>query len=379
MQFNQIPGLKELKDQLIAMAKRGQVPHAMLLSGYSGSPNLATSLAFSTYLNCENQGTEDSCGQCPSCTKALKYIHPDIHYVFPVSSTANIAAKDAKSKMFLKAWRGFLVNNPFGSIQEWTETYGGADKQAFISVEESREIIRDLTLKSFEGKYKIVIVWLPELMRAEGANALLKFLEEPPENTLIFMVTDQEDRLLTTITSRTQRIGVRKFTDQEVKEHLGKMNTVDSERISQIAHLADGDIRLAEKLAGEIEDDTHGWVRDWMRLCYTKSFGDLVDLSEQFHGMNKVTRKSVLQYAINVLRESLVESEVSELARVDGHEQTFIKNFSKVLEVETISKIYDILNKSIYFLERNASAKMVFLSLSIKISEQLNLNNKTTL
>ena len=374
MHFNQIPGLNELKDQLIATAERGKVPHAMLLSGKSGSPNLAVSLAFSTYLNCENQGSEDSCGQCPSCNKALKYIHPDIHFVFPVSSTANIAAKDAKSKMFLKEWRGFLLNNPYGSIQDWTEAYGGADKQAFISVEESREIIRDLTLKSFEGKYKIVIIWLPELMRAEGANALLKFLEEPPENTLIFMVTDQEDRLLTTITSRTQRIGIRQFSDLEVKEHLKVMNSVDPERISQIAHLADGDIRLAEKLAGEIEDDTHGWVRDWMRLCYTKSFGDLVDLSEQFHAMNKVTRKSVLQYAINVLRESLVESEVSELTRVDGHEQTFVKNFSKVLQVETISNIYELLNKSIYYLDRNASAKMVFLSLSIKISEQLNLN-----
>ena len=374
MQFKEIPGLIELKEQLIATANRGQVPHAMLLSGKTGSPNLAISIAFSAYLNCEKPGLDDSCGECSSCNKALKYIHPDIHYVFPVSSTSNIQAKDAKSKVFLKEWREFLKSNPYGSIQEWTEAYGGADKQAFISVEESREIIRDLTLKSFEGKYKIVIIWLPELMRAEGANALLKFLEEPPENTLIFMVTDQEDRLLSTITSRTQRIGVRKFTDQEIKDHLKILNNTEPERISEIAHLADGDIRLAEKLSKEIEDDTHGWVRDWMRLCYTRSYPELVDLSEEFHGMNKVTRKSVLQYTINVLRESLVEPKVTELARVDGHEQTFVKNFSKVLQLDSISKIYEMLNKSMYFLERNASAKMIFLSLSIKISEQFNLN-----
>ena len=190
MQFSQIPGLGELKEHLVSTVERNHVPHAMLLSGKEGSPNLAVALALSTYLNCENPSGGDSCGTCSSCSKALKFIHPDIHYVFPVSSTASIKVKEAKCKVFLKQWRDFIRGGPYGTIQEWTDAYGGGDKQAFISVEESREIIRDLTLTSFEGKYKIVIVWLPELMRAEGANALLKFLEEPPENTIIFMVTD---------------------------------------------------------------------------------------------------------------------------------------------------------------------------------------------
>ena len=262
--------------------------------------------------------------------------------------------------------------NPFSTIQEWTVMYGGGDKQAFISVEESREIIRDLSLKSFEGKYKIVIIWLPELMRAEGANALLKFLEEPPEATLIFLVTNQEDRLLPTITSRTQRIGVRKFTDEEIKQYLKENISVDDNRIIQAAHLADGDIYQATKLAGEIEDDNHGWVRDWMRLCYTGSFGELVELSEEFHTMNKVARKSVLQYSINIMRESLVANQAVELTRVDGHEKTFVQNFSKVLNTESIAGIYDLLNKNMYYLERNASAKMIFLNLSINISELFN-------
>lgn len=374
MQFKHIPGLEDLKELLVSTVERNHVPHAMLLSGKHGCPNLAIALAFSTYLNCENPQGGDSCGSCSSCSKAEKFIHPDIHYVFPVSSTSSVQAKDAQSKVFLKQWREFLSKSTYGTIQEWTEMYGGGDKQAFISVVESREIIRDMALKSFEGKYKIVIIWLPELMRAEGANALLKFLEEPPENTLIFMVTNHEELLLSTITSRTQRIGIRKFTDNEIREYLELNNGIDASRISQIAHLADGDIHMAVKLGEEIEDDTHGWVRDWMRLCFTKSFSDLVGLSEAFHAMNKVTRKSVLQYSINMMRESLVAEEVSELNRVDGHEQTFVTKFGKVLDVEKISEIYQVLNKSIYFLERNASAKMVFLNLSIKISEVLNQN-----
>lgn len=372
MQFSQIPGLEDLKEQLVSTVERNHVPHAMLLSGKNGCPNLAFALAFSTYLNCENPLDGDSCGICPSCSKASKFIHPDIHYVFPVSSTSSIQAKDAQSKVFLKQWREFLTKSVYGTILEWTEAYGGGDKQAFISVVESREVIRNMALKSFEGKYKIVIIWLPELMRAEGANALLKFLEEPPDNTLIFMVTNHEDLLLSTITSRTQRIGIRKFTDNEIRQYLEMKNGIEASRISQISHLADGDIHLAVKLGEEIEDDTHGWVRDWMRLCFTRSFSDLVVLSEAFHSMNKVTRKSVLQYAINMMRESLVAEEVSELNRVDGHEQTFVMKFSKVLDVEKISEIYQMLNKSIYFLERNASAKMVFLNLSIRITEVLN-------
>ena len=369
MQFSQIPGLNDLKEQLITTVKRNHVPHAMLLPGKSGSPNLPVALAFATYLNCENQGEDDSCGTCPSCSKAMKYVHPDVHFVIPVSSTSNVKAENAISSTFLREWRDFLIQNPYGTIQEWTEAYGGGDKQAFISVKESREIIRNLTLKAFEGRFKIVLVWLPELMRSEGANALLKFLEEPPEDTIIFMVTNQEERLLSTITSRTQRIGVRKFTDEELKEHLDRFHPSAGDKISQIAHLADGDIHLAEKLAGEIEDDTHGWVRDWMRLCFTHSFMELVELSEEFHAMNKVVRKSVLQYAINMLRESLVVSNATELTRVGGHEQTFVENFSKVLDHRVIAEVYEHLNQSIYFLERNASAKMTFLNLSIKISE----------
>ena len=167
---------------------------------------------------------------------------------------------------------------------------------------------------------------------------------------------------------------MRKFSDEEIRDYLKNLNGIEPNRISQIAHLADGDIHQAEKLAGEIEDDTHGWVRDWMRLCFTRSFSDLVQLSEEFHGMNKVMRKSVLQYAINMIRESLVAGQASELARVDGHEQTFVNKFSKVLSANKISGIYEHLHESIYFLERNASAKMVFLNLSIKMSDLLNKN-----
>ncbi len=372
MLFKEIPGLQELKDQLISAADQNQVAHAQLFAGQPGSPNLAMAIAYATYLNCENRKSEGPCGSCASCSKSLKHIHPDIHFVFPVCGTKNVASKDARSRVFLKEWRRFIADNPYGTIEEWTEAFGGQDKQAFISVEESREVIRDLSLKAFENNYKVEIIWLPELMRKEGANALLKILEEPPGRTVFLLVSNHPDSLLTTITSRAQRIIVRKFSDNEIKLYLTEKLGLDEVRAARMTNLADGDLHSALFLTQNIEDNSHDWFRDWMRMCFTKDLGSLVQSADEFHAMNKVVRKSVLQYGINMMRESLVASTAESLCRVDGEEKKFVQNFSKVLTEDKIQSIYEKINTSIYHLERNANAKIKFLNLSISISRIFN-------
>ncbi|MBS0000642.1 MAG: DNA polymerase III subunit delta, partial [Cyclobacteriaceae bacterium] len=176
MRFEEITGHEILKKQLVQSARSGHIAHAQLFLGPEGSPNLALALAYATYLNCLERQTDDACGQCGSCKKNEKLIHPDVNFAFPVSSTSKVPAKDAVSLSFLSEWRNFVIQDPYNNASGWNSYFGGENKQLNISKEESRQIIRHLALKPFEGKYKIMLIWLAEYMNASAANSLLKIL-----------------------------------------------------------------------------------------------------------------------------------------------------------------------------------------------------------
>lgn len=370
MKFSDISGYESLKTQLIQSVISDQIAHAQLFLGPEGGPNLALALAFSTYINCLNRTPEDSCGECDACRKNAKLIHPDVHFAFPVSATKKIKAKDVISVKFLSEWRNFVIQDPYNNAGGWNNYFGGENKQLNISRQESREIIKNLSLKPFEGLYKIMIIWLPEYMHPAGANALLKILEEPPRNTLFLLVSNDETKLLSTILSRTQIVHIRPFSDEEIKELLINQHFIEEDKASQIAHLVDGNINEALRLAREVEDDSHKMFRDWMRLCYVGDLMELAKWTEKFNSMSKVAQQTLFQYGLSMMREALIVSNNElELTRLMGEELEFVKNFSKILSLESIEKISDIMNEAYYHIERNAHSKILFLSVSLKIFE----------
>lgn len=369
MQFSNIPGLEEAKQQLLKAVRNDHIAHAQLFAGQEGNGHLAMALAFATYLNCLAPAENDSCGECASCVKMNKLIHPDLHFAFPVSATKKITGKEVICRNYLNEWRKFLGDNPFGGLSEWNACFGGENKLVNISKEESRQIIKNLTLKAFEGKYKVMIIWLPEYMHTASANAILKILEEPPDRTLFLLVSNSADNLLTTIISRTQRFTVRPFTDDEVVRYLVKENGTEEKAARHIAQMAEGNLNEAVNLLGEIEDDSHSMFRDWMRYCYTRDYTRLIDWTDRFQKMTKVAQQSLFQYGLNMLRETLV-ARFSEgnLSRLSGEELDFVKNFSKVMAPDKLEKVASRINDSFYNLERNANAKILFLDLSLFIA-----------
>ncbi|MTI39875.1 ATP-binding protein [Fulvivirga lutimaris] len=371
MLFKDIKGLDDVKGRLVNALQNEQVAHAQLFVGKPGSPNLAMALAYTTYLNCENRGENDACGTCPSCSKNAKFIHPDVHYVYPVSATKNVKSEEAISEKFIKEWRSFLTESPFSDLDTWRDAYGGENKQVNISKKESREIIKSLSLKSFEGKYKVMIIWLPEFMHPTAANGILKILEEPPEKTLFILVSNDKERLLTTITSRTQIVTIPQFADEDIKSILIETNGLDEAKASQLAHLADGDLNNAFKLAQQTENDSHDFFAKWMRSCFSRNFSDLVNMADEFHGSNKLSQRSLLKYALNTFRESLLYQNAPNLNRVNGSVLDFIKNFSKVLHQSKIVKMSNLIDEAYYHLERNGSPKMIFLDLSLHIAAEI--------
>lgn len=370
MKFSDISGYESLKTQLIQSVVSDQIAHAQLFLGPQGGPNLALALAFSTFINCQNRTPEDSCGECAACQKNAKLVHPDVHFAFPVSATKKIKAKDVISIKFLSEWRNFVIQDPYNTAGGWNSYFGGENKQLNISRQESREIIKNLSLKPFEGLYKIMIIWLPEYMHPAAANALLKILEEPPRNTLFLLVSNDESKLLSTILSRTQIVHIRPFSDKEIKELLINQHFIEEDKAGQIAHLVDGNINEALRLAREVEDDSHKMFRDWMRLCYMGDLMELTKWTEKFNAMTKVAQQTLFHYGLSMMREALiVGNDELDLSRLMGEEFEFVKNFSKILSFESIEKISNILNEAFYHIERNAHSKILFLSVSLKIVE----------
>jgi DNA polymerase III subunit delta' len=375
LKFSSIPGLHETKKLLTDAVKGNHIAHAQLFVGAEGALNLPMALAYATYLHCQNKG-EDACGICSACSKNLKFIHPDTHFVFPLSNVKNDKDEDRFKADITKAWRAFLLEQPFGNLDDWANYYGGEDKQALISREESREIIKTLSLKPFESPYKVMIIWQPELMHPSAANGILKILEEPPPHTYFILVTNAVDRLLPTIISRTQIVTVPLLWDEEVETCLVEKYGVDKSKAHRIARLAEGNLNLAIQLIESEEGNDSKIFMDWMRMCYGRSYGALVAMSEQFHALDRLNQRNLITYSMNAMREVLLRlSGAVAMNRFHGEELTFIENFSKFLDVEKIEKSFQLLNEAHYHLERNGSAKMIFLDMSLKISKILNLKS----
>lgn len=373
MKFSSIPGLTDTKKILIDSVTSGHIAHAQLFVGAEGALNLPLALAYATYIHCQDKQPTDSCGVCAACSKSLKYIHPDTHFVFPLSNVKNDKDEDRFKAEILKSWRVFLTEQPFGDLDDWTTSYGGEDKQALISREGSREIVKTLSLKSFESPYKVMIIWQPEFMHPSAANGILKILEEPAPHTYFILVTNAADRLLPTIISRTQIITVPLLADADIENYLVTHKSMDKKRAGAITQLAEGNLNLSFKLSENEEDDSASLFIGWMRACFKKNFGSLVTLSEEFHALDRLRQRNILHYSMNMMRESLLQtSGATTLHRIQGEELKFIQDFSSVLTIQKIEKSFSLLNDASYHLERNGSAKMIFLDLSLQLSKTLN-------
>jgi DNA polymerase-3 subunit delta' len=373
MRFADIPGLAETKNRLIRSAKDGKVAHAQLFMGREGALNLPLAIAYATYLHCSNRGENDACGECPACSKNLKYIHPDTHFVFPLSNVKGDKDDDRFRADIRKSWRSFLLEQPFGTLSDWTTFYGGEDKQAIISREESREIIKTLSLKPFESPFKVMIIWQPEYMHSSAANGILKILEEPPPNTFFILVSNNSERLLPTTLSRTQHVMVPLLLDEDLEEYLETQPALDQKKRRKITAEAEGNLRLALALVETEEEDHHDQMAGWMRACFKRDYGQMIAMAEEFHGLDKLQQQALLQYTLTMMRETLLTlSGADSLLRTRDSEQKFVQDFSKVMSVPRIERTQQLITEASYHLERNGSAKMIFLDLSLHISKTMN-------
>ena len=361
MRFSDIIGLEAQKQILIQSVANNHVAHAQLFHGSEGSANLALALAFGAYLNCKNRTENDSCGECASCSKMDKIAHPDVSYIYPTAG-----GKKVSSENFIAEWRAFVKESVYGNSTDWLERVGL--KQGNIPVEEARKLIQNLSLKSYEGGYKLVYIWLPEFFNIAAANALLKVLEEPPADTIMLLVCNNAQHLLTTIISRTQRFAVPKFTEEEIKENLLKLG-VPGGRAKEVAFLADGNLQKALRLAKAAHDGPQEWFSGWMRNCYAFNLTDLVPKADEFDSLTKEQQKQLLDYSLTLFRELfLYAAGNKQMVKLEADALSFIEKFSKAFNFNNLQKITELVDEAIFHIDRNVRSKIIFLDLSIQIA-----------
>ena len=366
MRFSEIPGLDDEKKILINSYNSNTIHHAMLFIGQKGSANLSLALAFATYINCQNRNT-DSCGECPSCSKMDKLIHPDVNFVFPVAPTPKIN-KEVISDKFIHSWRSSVIESPYITVEDWFEIYGFENKQPNISKDEVRNLVKKLSLKPFESVFKINILWLPEYLHLSTSNAMLKILEEPPGNTLFFIVTNNDQKLISTIKSRVQSFKVKRFLDEDMKKYLSSHIDISESEVDQAIYLSNGDINKAEKYLFVSNSEDLNQLKVWMRACYSQNFQDINNQVEWFNTLSKIKKRTFLTYSLKLMREALVSSIDESLSKISDEEMSFIANFRKTLKQKEFEEIIILLDENIRYLDRNANPKILFLDLSIKIA-----------
>ena len=373
MKFLEVIGHKEVKSKLIRMVRGGKTPHAIMLLGPEGNGNLAVALALTQFVQCENQSENDSCGTCPSCLRNQKFIHPDVHFSFPVYKPEKKNSPPVSAD-YMTNWRSALAQNAYMSYNDWMQYIEAENKQGKITADECREIIHHLSLKTYENGYKIHIIWLAECLGNEG-NILLKSLEEPPPKTVFILIAESSEHMLTTILSRVQIIKVNAIDDEDLKEALLKKFEMDENTAKRIARISDGNLNTAISIADGAENANDATLRQWLLCCFnlkqkpsadnTKNLNEWID---EFSKTGRENQKIFLKYALFFLRECSQVSILGQSGKLEGDELQFASKLSARLSAEQFETLSKIFSRMSYYIERNCNPKILFMSNSFKIA-----------
>lgn len=378
MQFKEIIGHSKVKKQLINTVNEGRISHAQLFLGKEGSGNLSLAIAYAQYISCANKQADDSCNECPSCIKFNNLVHPDLHFIFPVATNADVK-KNPISSNFLSQWRAMFKESNYFSLAMWQEKIETGNKQLLISKEESVEILKVLNLKTYESEYKTVIIWFPEKFNSASANKLLKIIEEPPPKTLFLLVAEDAGQIISTIVSRTQLIKVGRIEDEELRIALAREFQLEEKSVQHIVHRSDGNYITAKKLIAYSESEIiyHDLFVSWMRSAFKGDVLGLIawtdEISTATFGREK--QKQFLDYGLLLFRESLIRNYGdSSLERSNDTVSQFLNKFAPYIHGSNCIEIIELFNDAIYHIERNANPKILFLDVSLKLTKLLRIS-----
>jgi DNA polymerase-3 subunit delta' len=379
MLFNQIIGQEHIKKHLIKSAENGRIPHAQLFVGKEGSGTLPMAIAYAQFLLCNFSDNVDACN-----LKCNKLQHPDLHFAFPVTTNDSVK-KHAVSDLFLEDWRSFIETQPYGNLFNWLQHIGVEKKQGLIGVDEAEAVVKKLRLKSYEGGFKVMIIWMAEKMNISAANKLLKLIEEPPQKTVFLLITENEEQIINTIKSRCQALHFPALSEQDIANTLVVNHQINDNKASNIAHQAEGNFNKALHLLHNDSSDLvfEEWFVTWIRTAF-KAKGNagvvqqLISWSDIIAKSGRETQKRFLDYCLQFFRQALLMNYKSDqLVFMETRSGFDLSKFAPFVHSENILDIEKELNTAMYHIERNGNAKIILLDLSMKLTRFLHKKEGT--
>ena len=376
MLFSEILGHEYNKNHLLKSATQGRIPHAQLFIGPEGCGTLPMAIAYSQYILCQNSGDENSGGNEACNLKFEHFSHPDLHFIYPTVTTDDVKSKP-KSIDFITDFRQFLKENSYGSLFDWYQLLGVKNKQGEIRVDDAQEILKSLALKSYEGGYKVIIIWMADKMNIAASNKLLKLLEEPTDKTVFILISENEEDIIQTIRSRCQVVHFNALPEKVIEEGLIIKHNIDPKMATKIAHQAQGNFNKALQLLSDDGEDSYfeKWFVDWVRAAFrakgnAAAIQDLINWSDQIAGLGRETQKKFLDFCINMFRQALLLNyETPKLVYLEPKVDKFkLENFAPFVNENNIQDIFKELSDAMYHIERNGNAKIILTDLSIKLT-----------
>lgn len=375
MLFSEILGQEHIKNHLTQSANMGRIPHAQLFIGPEGSGTLPMAIAYAQYILCKNQNRENT-GENAACNlKFDKIAHPDLHFAYPTVTTDEVKTKP-KSIDFIADWREFVLHQPYGGLFDWYSVLGVQNKQGEIRVDDAQEILKSLSLKSYEGGYKIMIVWMADKLNIAASNKLLKLLEEPPEKTVFILISENEEDIIQTIRSRCQILHFIGLSEAVITDSLVRTKQIEPKLAAKIAHQAQGNYNKALHL---LDDDSEEfpfeeWFVAWVRAAFSakknaSAIQDLIVWSEKIAAIGRESQKKFLEYCIGIFRQALMQNyEAKELVYFESKVDFKFEGFANFVNGNNIQEIFSELSDAMYHIERNGNAKIILTDLSIKLT-----------
>lgn len=367
--FKDIIGQKAVVDRLRRCVDENRLAHALLISGPQGNGKLPIAIALANYLLCGNR-SGDACGSCPACVKLSKYIHSDLHFVFPVKKKKGGSDSAPVSDDYIAEWRELLGKNPYFSYDDWLAKLDVENQQPMIYERESSEILHKLSMQSREGGWKVVIIWLPEKMKEACSNKLLKVIEEPPHDTLFLLVSEEPDKIIPTILSRTQRIDVPRLSQADIENALSSRYGLSTDDAKAVAQQSGGNWEKAEEMLSVSEEKALylDLFMQLMRVAYARNIREMKAWSERVAAMGRERQKRLLDYCQRMIRENFIMNfKEDEMLYMSQAERNFSVRFSPFVNERNIFGIMEELSEAQRHIEQNVNAKMVFFDMSLRM------------
>ena len=375
MTFQEVIGQEDAKERLRMLVHENRVPHAMLFCGPQGCGKMALAMAFASYLLCANKENGDSCGHCPQCAMTRKWSHPDLHFTYPViKATGTSSDYKPVSDDFARDWHRLLGVSPYFTIDHWLREIGAANQQAIITVRESDEIARKLSLKSSQGGYKVSLIWLPERMNEASANKLLKLIEEPPSQTVFLLVSEEPVLLLETIRSRTQRFDMRAIDTPSIEQSLVSLRGIDATQAHRIARVADGSWTKALDLLSA-ENEERGFLDMFIKMnrqSFERNIRGMRNWSDDAYELGRERQRRMLRYFLRMIRESFMYNfRIPELNYMTEEEENFVRRFAPYVNEANVIEMSDLMAEGIRDIGQNANARIVFFDTALRMTRLL--------